>query len=100
MKPSTDDGALSVDIRRLLEDPSVPTSVLGGETTYGLAELVAKVPRDIGLQVEHSPLPDNEAHADIRGFYEMTKAAAKRARTTLADKAVWIQMPAGALDPP
>jgi len=100
MKPSSEDGGLSVDVRRLLPDPTDPISVLGGEAGLGLAEFPAAVPRANGLEVEHTPLEGNDAHADIRGFDEMSRNEAKRAQKALAEAAAWVQMPAGALELP
>ncbi len=100
MKPSSEDGRLSVDVRRLLPNPTDPTSVLGVEAGLGLAEFAAAVPRANGLEVELSPLEQNEAHADIRGFDVMSKKQAKRAQKALAEAAAWVQMPAGALELP
>lgn len=100
MKPSSEDSGLSVDVRRLLPDPAVPTSVFGGASGLGLAEFAAVVPRTNGLEVEHSPLDGNRAHADIRGFDAMSRKEAKRAQKALAESAAWIQMPAGALEVP
>lgn len=97
MKPSSEDGGLSVDVRRLLDDPTDPTSVLNGLSEFGLAEFEAAVPRTNGLEVEHTPLSENHAHADIRGFEAMSKKDAKRAQKALAEAAAWIQMPPGAL---
>jgi len=68
MKPSSEDGGLSVDVRRLLDDPTDPTSVLNGLSGFGLVEFEAAVPRTNGLEVEHTPLSENHAHADIRGL--------------------------------
>ena len=66
MKPSPEDGGLSVDVRRLLPDPAVPTSVLEGASGLGLAEFAAVVPRANGLEVEHSPLDGNRARRHPR----------------------------------
>lgn len=100
MKPSSVDGALSVDVRRLLPDPTDPISVLGDHAGLGLAEFAAAVPRAGGLEVEHTPLEGNDAHADIRGFDEMSRSEAKRAQKALAEAAAWVQLPAGALELP
>lgn len=100
MKPSSDDGGLSVDVRRLLSDPAVPTSVLEDGSGLGLAEFEAGVPRANRLDVEHSPIEGNDAHANVRGFEAMSKNEAKRAQKALAEAAAWIQMPAGALELP
>lgn len=100
MKPSSEDGGLSVDVRRLLPDPAVPTSVLEDGSSLGLAEFTAVVPRDNGLDVDHNPLEGNDAHADIRGFEAMSKKEAKRAQKALAEAAAWIQMPASTLELP
>lgn len=57
MKPSSEDGSLSVNVRRLLDDPTDPTSVLNGLSGFGLAEFEAAVPRTNGLEVEHTRSP-------------------------------------------
>lgn len=98
MKPHSEGGGLSVDVRRLLPDPANPLAVLEGVPGLGLAEFQAAVPRANGLQVEHTPLEENDAHADIRGFEAMSRKEAKRAQKALAEAAAWIRMPAGALD--
>ncbi len=97
MKPSTEDEGLSVDVRRLLEDPANPVTVLAEHPGHGLAQLVARTARDLGLEVEHDPLPHNEAHASIVGFTKVSKTQAKRKQRRLAEAAAWIQMPEGAL---
>lgn len=56
LKPSQIDCGLSVDVRRLLEDPGAPTSVLGDRTGDGLIEFEAGDPRAAGLDVQHAPL--------------------------------------------
>ncbi len=98
MKPSSEDGGLSVDVRRLLGDPSDPASVLPSDAGLGLAEFAAAVPRANRLEVAHAPLEGNGAHADIRGFAEMSRKEAKRAQKALAEAAAWVRMPAGALE--
>ena len=98
MKPHPEDGRLSVDLRRLLPDSANPMAVLEGVPGSGLAEFQAAAPRANGLEVEHTPLEENVAHADIRGFEGMSRNEAKRAQKGLAEAAAWIRMPAGALD--
>ena len=98
MKPSQRDAGLSVDIRRLLPDPAQPTTVLAEFPTHGLAEFRASVPIGLGLEVHHAPQDDNAAHANVVGFDGFSKSQAKRLQKRLAEAAVWIQMPAGALE--
>lgn len=98
MSPSTEDGGLSVNVRRLLECPADPADEMLGESVdgVGLAEFFASVAYDQGLDVEHAPLPDNWAHANVAGFHQMTRNRAKRAQRELAKAAAWVRMPADA----
>jgi len=92
-KPHPDDGAVSVDVRRLLPVPGDPLSVLAGFPEYGLVELLASTVRGAGLQVFHAPLADNPAHANIVGLADMSRAESKRLQRELAKKAAWVREP-------
>ena len=96
LKPSSIDEGLSVDVRRLVADPSEPTSVLGDRGDVGLVEFQAAQPRAAGLDVVHTPLPDRYSHADVVGFELLEKAVAKRFRRELAKSVVWVKQPASA----
>ena len=96
MQPSETDGGLSVDVRRLLPNPTIPTSVLGEHPEHGLVEFSARVPRELDLEVVHDPLPDRCSHANIAGF-PGDRAAHLRVRRTIAKRSVWVKMPPGAL---
>lgn len=95
MKPASEGGGMSVDVRRLLGG-APPLSVLAGREGDGLVEFQAKVPRDLGLDAIHTPLPDRYSHADVVGFSGLEPAEAKRARRELAKRAAWVQNPASA----
>jgi hypothetical protein len=89
MKPADVDGGLSVSMRRLLENPSEPLSALEGHPDgCGLTELHARDAFDLELDVEHTPLPDDFAHANICGFNRFSKSRAKRLQRKLALAAV------------
>lgn len=96
--PAREDGNISVEIRKLLEDPTQPLAVLSEFPEHGLVELRAEAPRGLGLEVVHDPLPDNEAHGNIIGLADMARAERKRLTRELALRAVWIREPAVALD--
>lgn len=96
LKPSSIDGGLSVDVRRLLEDPSAPTSALEDRVDDGLVEFRAAEPRAAGLDVQHAPLPDRFSHANVVGFDGLAKVDEKRFRRELAKHAAWVQEPASA----
>jgi hypothetical protein len=92
-KPSAVDGGLSVDVRSLLPDPGVPTSVLDAFPAAGLVELSVRAVRDAELDVEHAPLPENGAHANIVGWDSMSKPDQKRVQKRLALTAAWVRQP-------
>lgn len=94
MKPHPSDRGLSVDVRRLLPDRTQPTSVLDATPAHGLVEFRAADAFDLNLKVQHGPLPENTAHANVTGFDGMGKSAAKRAQKELAKTAAWVCMPA------
>jgi len=85
---------MSVDVRRLLRDPSRPTSVLGDRADDGLVEFQAATPRHAGLDVIHTPLRHRYSHADVVGFERLRKSEAMRFRRELAMSAVWVKQPA------
>lgn len=96
LKPASSDGGLSVDVRRLLPDPADPAAALGNRTDDGLIEFRAAVPRSSGLDVTHTPLPERYSHADVIGWAQLGKAAAKRIQRELALRAAWVKHPASA----
>ncbi|MFZ5972940.1 MAG: hypothetical protein ACOYXA_15240 [Bacteroidota bacterium] len=61
---------LSVDIERL----TTHAKSIRDRYTYRLYALTAEQVRQIGLDCEHDPLPDNEAHALIVGTVTNSKA--------------------------
>ena len=97
-KPAGQDGGISVDVRRLLPDPSDPLSPLEGLPEHGLVELRATVPRANGHDVVHAPLKDNDAHANIFPAAGLGKADQRRAQREMALASVWIRQPSGAMN--
>ncbi len=95
-KPAQVDGGLSVDVRRLLPDPSNPTSVLDDQHDSGLVEFNAAQARKASLDVVHTPLTERYSHADVVGFAGLAKPVAKRLQRELAKRAVWVKHPASA----
>lgn len=93
-KPSDTDGGISVDVRRLLDDPTDPLAVLDGLPTHGLVELRASVVRDNGHTVHHAPLDGNPAHANIILQDGLDKKEQARAQRELALASAWIREPA------
>ena len=93
-KPHSADAGVSVDVRRLLADPRRPPEPAGGA---GLAEVTAGVVRELELDVEHDPIPENAAHANIIGMGPLPPAQAKRLQQALAMRCAWVQMPASAM---
>lgn len=96
LKPSEADGALSVDVRRLLAEPARPTSALGEGGDDGLVEFRAAEPRRRGLEVEHAPLEGRYSHANVVGFSELEKKDHLRIRRELAKLVAWVREPASA----
>jgi hypothetical protein len=96
LKPAQTDGGMSVDVRRLLPDPREPLTVLEGQNDSGLIEFRAQQPRNAGLDVVHSPLPNRYSHADVVGLDSLNKPVAKRFLRELAKQAVWVKMPTSA----
>lgn len=92
-QPARVDGGLSVDIRRLLADPRAPELVLGNRPEDGLVELLARVPRGAGLDVEHAPLATNAAHANVLGWDRFSRTARKRIQRELALATAWVRQP-------
>ena len=96
-KPASEDGGISVDVRKLLVDPTEPLSVLTETPEHGLVELRARVPRANQLDVVHTPQAGNPAHADIVNLGDLSRPLQKRARRELALASVWVRQPAVAL---
>lgn len=57
------DNEMSVDVARLTST----TQTLASRPNFGIGAIAAHVPRRFGFEVIHDPLPDNAAHALIRG---------------------------------
>lgn len=57
------DPELSVDLARL----TTPEQSLVTRPNFGLGGLLARVPRQIGLNVRHDPVEGNQAHSVIEG---------------------------------
>ena len=68
-KPNED--GLSVDIASL----TTPETTVGNPNKFGVAEISAETPINLGYVCRHDPLPDNNAHALIVGD---TKPIAKK----------------------
>lgn len=92
-KPHDEDGAVSVDIRKLLVNPGEPMDVLAELPEHGLVEIYAGKVREVGLDVVHQPLPQNPAHGNIVGLQGMGKSGQRRAQRELALAAVWVCQP-------
>ena len=97
-RPANEDDKISVEIRKLLEEPANPLSTLAEHPDHGLVEFRAELPRSLGLDVEHDPLPGNHAHGNIVGMSELARSERKRLSRELALRAVWVRQPAVALD--
>lgn len=70
---SKPDPEVSVDLARL----TTPEESVGrGKPGTGLGEIVTRVPRALGFNVEHRPIPENPAHAQIEG--QSTKALCRQ----------------------
>lgn len=54
---------ISVNLARL----TTPEETLRPRPTFGLGNLQAAIPRGLGLNVRHAPVPDNDAHSLIEG---------------------------------
>lgn len=92
-KPHDEDGAVSVDVRKLLANPAEPLSVLADLPEHGLVEIYAGKVREVGLDAVHEPLPKNPAHGNIIGLGAMGKSGQRRAQRELALAAVWVCQP-------
>ncbi len=93
-QPTRADDGVSVDVRRLLPDPSDPECALRGRLDDGLVELLARVPREHALDVHHTPQEENPAHADIIGWRKFPREVQKRKQRELALSCVWVRQPA------
>lgn len=87
---------LSVTVRDFLDDPKEPLAALGDRPHHGLIEFRAAVPHSAGLDVEHEPVPDNPAHANIVGWAEGKAGKTQRMRQRIelakADYS-WVRQP-------
>lgn len=92
-KPHDEDGAVSIDIRKLLPDPRRPLDVLADLPEHGLVEVFARKVHEVGLQVVHAPLQENPAHGNIIGLAALDKPSRRRAQRELALAAVWVCRP-------
>jgi hypothetical protein len=97
LKPAGENRGMSVDVRRLLDDPSNPASALSDRQHDGLVEFQAAIPRQAGLDVAHTPLPERYSHADVLGFEKLAPAQSLRFRRELARQAAWVKLPASAV---
>lgn len=87
------DGGLSVDVRRLLPDPTRPETAVDAFPEHGLVELRAGSVRELDLEVLHDPIAENYAHGNIFPTDGMSRAAQGRACRELALKCVWVRQP-------
>lgn len=78
------DPSLSVDLARLT---TVTATRDRGGSQFGVAQILAQVPRAEDLTVQHSPEPDNAAHTLAEG--ENTKAKCR----ILAEQSVLVIRP-------
>lgn len=67
-----DEDGLSVDIKRL----TTFSKAIQDKRRFRLFALEAKFTESLGLQNVHDPLPDNDAHALIKG--DITKSVARK----------------------
>jgi hypothetical protein len=84
-----DTGDISVDLARLTTPEESVDRAKG--IGYGLAELIASFPRQLGLLVTHDPQPDNDAHTLIQTIPPGNKG--RRLRRDLARAATIIIFP-------
>ncbi|HEV7241456.1 MAG TPA: hypothetical protein VGQ36_19650 [Thermoanaerobaculia bacterium] len=63
VKNGQPDNEISVD----LAWRTTTTQTLLSRPSFGIGAITARVPRSLGFEVTHDPLPDNPAHALIRG---------------------------------
>jgi len=61
---------LSVDFAKL----TTVAQTLDGYSSFGLASITVRVPRQLELEVLHDPLPGNYAHGIIKGNITESKA--------------------------
>jgi len=66
--------AVSVDLAKLTSPQE--TLSRARQPGFGVGSLVARVPRSLGLTVEHNPCPNNIAHSLIKG--QNTKSNCRR----------------------
>jgi hypothetical protein len=79
------DPEMSVDVEEMLTAAGRTWQFsLDGYPLYSLMRIIAAVPRALRQAVVHTPLPENDAHAEVRGV--------KRDRTAraLRDAASWV----------
>ena len=89
MRGNRPDPHISVDLARL----TTPMETLQrgpSSGVWGVAELVARTPRALGLTVRHQPEPENYAHAKIEGDNDRAKCTrlAEGTRVVLAPQPV------------
>lgn len=70
-KTKPNENGLSVDIAAL----TTPEITVGNSNEFGVAEISAETPINLGYICKHDPMPDNQAHALIVGD---TKTIAKK----------------------
>lgn len=59
---------ISVQVQRLLDHPDDPTEILGAaRQDWGIGALVVRDVKALGFDVELDPLPNDPAHALIKG---------------------------------
>ncbi|MBI2691705.1 MAG: hypothetical protein HYX29_07175 [Solirubrobacterales bacterium] len=66
-KPTGEDQAISVHLRRLIPDPAEPLTVLDPELHEGcgLVEFAARIPRELGFGVDHTPTIADPSHGSV-----------------------------------
>jgi hypothetical protein len=82
------DQSISVDLARLTSAEETRRRAPRPER-FGIGELLARVPIELGLTIRHDPTSENPAHCLIEGL--TTKALCQ----TLADATTIVIMPAG-----
>jgi hypothetical protein len=82
------DPAMSVDVEPFLETAGLDwRHCLRNNPGHSLVKIRAEVPRKLGQQVVHAPIPgENEAHAEVRG--KKTQGIANQLR----DGAEWVHL--------
>lgn len=80
-KTKPNENGLSVDIAAL----TTPQTTVGNANEFGVAEIPAATPINLGYVCRHDPMPDNNAHALIVGDTKPIAKKLSRAATQVFD---------------